>query len=218
MISMDTRIIIFDFDGTLADTRQIIVKTQQQTMHELHLPVPTEQESMATIGLKLRNCFLALCPSLTDEQADECTSTYQRLFAENKPLYPPVLFPHVGETLEELKRRGFMLTIASSRSSVSLHELVQELGIASSIDFIIGADEVEKPKPDAEPVLLTLKALRCRAEEAWVVGDMPVDIQMGRHAGVRTCAVTYGNATKEQLAAAKADYVISDMQELLQII
>ena len=111
-----------------------------------------------------------------------------------------------------------MLTIASSRSSVSLHELVQELGIASSIDFIIGADEVEKPKPDSEPVLLTLKALRCRAEEAWVVGDMPVDIQMGRHAGVRTCAVTYGNATKEQLAAAKADYFISDMQELLQII
>ena len=215
-MNRNTHIIIFDFDGTLADTRQIIVNTQQQTMRKLHLPVPTEQESMATIGLKLRHCFLAINPSLTEEQADECVTTYQQLFRQNKHLYPPVLFPHVRETLEALKRQGFILTIASSRSSASLHELVNELGIEENIDFIVGADEVLNPKPDAEPVLITLKKMECRADEALVVGDMPVDILMGRNAGARTCAVTYGNATSEQLVEARADIVINDMQELLQ--
>ena len=217
-MNMNTRIIIFDFDGTLADTRQVIVKTQQQTMRTLHLYVPTEQESMATIGLKLKCCFLAICPSLTDEQADECVTTYQQLFRQNKHLYPPVLFPHVRETLEELKRQGFIITIASSRSSFSLHELVNELRIEGCIDFIVGADEVVNPKPDAEPVLMTLQKMGCHADEALVVGDMPVDILMGRHAGTRTCAVTYGNATREQLTEARADVVIDDMQELLQVV
>ena len=58
-MNRNTHIIIFDFDGTLADTRQIIVNTQQQTMRKLHLPVPAEQESMATIGPRIHpdNCF-----------------------------------------------------------------------------------------------------------------------------------------------------------------
>lgn len=212
---MNIKIIIFDFDGTLADTRQAIVKTQQQTMHELHLPVPTEQESMATIGLTLKNCFLALCPTLTSEQVDECATTYQRLFSKNKQLYPPVLFPHVRETLKELKQRGMTLTIASSRTSASLHELTQELGITDYISYIVGGDDVQKPKPNAEPVLMTLHALGFQPSEALVVGDMPVDIQMGRSAGARTCAVTYGNATLQQLEDAKADSIIDDIQKLI---
>lgn len=214
-MSMNTKIIIFDFDGTLADTRQAIVKTQQQTMRELHLPVPTEQESMATIGLTLRNCFRALSPSLTNEQIDECATTYQRLFSENKKLYPPMLFPHVRETLKALKQQGLTLTIASSRTSASLHELTQELGIADYISYIVGGDDVEKPKPEAEPVLVTLRTLGFHPDEALVVGDMPVDVQMGRNAGARTCAVTYGNATPQQLDDASPDSIIDDIQKLI---
>ena len=63
-----------------------------------------------------------------------------------------------------------------------------------------------------------MPSLGCHADEALVVGDMPVDILMGRHAGARTCAVTYGNATREQLTEARADVVIDDMQELLQVV
>lgn len=214
-MSMNTKIIIFDFDGTLADTRQAIVKTQQQTMRELHLPVPTEQESMATIGLTLKNCFRALCPSLTGEQVDVCATTYQRLFSENKKLYPPVLFPHVCETLKALKQQGLTLTIASSRTSASLHELTQELGITDYISYIVGGDDVERPKPEAEPVLVTLRALGFHPDEALVVGDMPVDVQMGRNAGARTCAVTYGNATPQQLDDACPDSIIDDIRKLI---
>ncbi len=215
---MDVRIIIFDFDGTLGDTQEIIVKTQQATMREMHLPVPSDEESKATIGLKLRDCFLAICPTMTDKQADECVTTYQRLFARHKDLFPPALFPHVRETLVALKRKGLVLTIASSRSSASLHELVHELGIADCIDFIVGADEVAHPKPDAEPVLLTLQEKGFHADEALVVGDMPVDLLMGRNAGTRTCAVTYGNATRRTLEHAGADFIIDDITELIQIL
>ena len=74
---------------------------------------------------------------------------------------------------------------------------------------------MENPKPEAEPVLVTLRALGFRPDEALVVGDMPVDILMGRNAGTRTCAVTYGNATPQQLDDARPDSIIDDMQKLL---
>ena len=72
-----------------------------------------------------------------------------------------------------------------------------------------------KAKPDPEPVLKTLRELGYPAEEALVVGDMPVDVQMGSRAGAHTCAVTYGNAGREDLW--EADYIIDDIANLLPI-
>ena len=213
---MNIRLIIFDFDGTLGDTRRNIVMTLQQTMRELRLPVVDEQTCAATIGLTLKDSFKHLFPHLTDGQADVCTETYRRLFDVNKKTLVPELFPHVSETLHTLHQRGLCLTIASSRSSASLREFLGDMGIAGYFSYIVGAEEVRHPKPDPEPVLLTLQALNAQAGETLVVGDMPVDVLMGKGAGAHTCAVTYGNASRAQLEVAGADFLIDDMAELLR--
>ena len=72
-----------------------------------------------------------------------------------------------------------------------------------------------KAKPDPEPVLNTLSALGFKASETLVVGDMNVDILMGKNAGAKTCGVTYGNGTKEELEEAGADYIIDSFDELI---
>lgn len=210
------RLIIFDFDGTLGDTSRNILLTMRQTMEALSLPVADEATTAATIGLPLRDCFLQIYPDLSDAMADACASTYRRLFDINKKQLVPALFPHVRETLAELHARGYVLTVASSRSSASLREFLSDMGIIGYVSLILGADDVARAKPDPEPVLQTLRTLAIPAAETLVVGDMPVDILMGARAGARTCAVTYGNATPAALRAAGADFLISDIAQLLE--
>jgi phosphoglycolate phosphatase len=127
-----------------------------------------------------------------------------------------VLFPHVKETLAALYAKGYVLTVASSRSNQSLNEFLQEMGVAQYFSYVLGGDNVSKAKPDPEPVLKTLRELGYQADEALVVGDMPVDIRMGAGAGARTCGVSYGNSNRAELLAAGADSVIDDFAQLLK--
>lgn len=214
---MTKKLLIFDFDGTLGDTRRNIVTTMQMTIKELQLPDRSDDECASTIGLPLVGCFKALFPVMNAKQAQRCADTYRRIFNENLLTIKPKAFPHVVETLSALKQQGFTLTIASSRSHASLSELTKDLGISDSISYLIGADDVEKAKPEPEPVLKTLATMHFEANSVLVVGDMAVDILMGANAGTRTCGVTWGNSTKKELQEAGADFIIGSMEELIQI-
>ena len=130
----------------------------------------------------------------------------------------PGLFPNVRETLERLVAQNVLLAIASSRSSQSLAEMLCELGIARQMACVIGAEDVIYSKPNPEPVLRILELTGVPVSECLVVGDMPVDLQMGKAAETRTCAVSYGNASRQQLENETPDYIVDDIQELLMII
>lgn len=207
------RVFIFDFDGTLADTRQLITRTMRQTLRELGLPDRTDDECAATIGLPLVECFRTLLQT-DDETARRCADTYRRIFETNNTEGTVSAFPHVVETVRRLHAEGNTLTIASSRRHESIVALLNGLAIADCFALIIGADDVTEAKPKPEPVLKTLAAIGADAAEAVVIGDTAYDIIMGREAGVETVGVTWGNGTAEELEAAGATRVISDIREL----
>lgn len=211
---MKIKLIIFDFDGTLGDTRANIIMTMQETMHVLGYPVAGEEAIAATIGLTLEDGFRELFPGLTERDILRCADVYRDLFEKNRRKMVPKLFPHVKETLNLLKERGYILSVASSRQSVSLRGFLHDMCVEDYISYILGADNVEKSKPDPEPVLKTLRELGIPAEESLVVGDMPVDIIMGLRAGAATCGVTYGNSSRDDLVEAGAGYIIEDISEL----
>ena len=214
---MSIKLIIFDFDGTLGDTRRNIVTTMQMTIKEMQLPSRTETECASTIGLPLAECFRTLFPDIPDEIILRCAETYRRFFNENLQKITPTAFPGVMDTLSALHQKGFVLTIASSRSRKSLTELTRDMGIADYISYLIGADDVKEAKPKPEPVLKTLAAMQFDASETLVVGDMSVDIQMGANAGTKTCGVTWGNGSREELKEAGADFIIDRMEELIEV-
>lgn len=214
---MNTRLIIFDFDGTLGDTQQIIVTTMQTTIAELHLPKRSDEECASRIGLPLNGCFESLYPTLSADEIQLCADTYRKHFFALVKNVKPKAFPGVVETLAKLKESGFALTIASSRSHKSLVDLVHDLQIDRYISYVLGADDVEHAKPNPEPVLTTLSTMGFTADQALVVGDMNVDILMGSRAGTRTCGVTYGNGTREELEQAGADHIINSIDELTEI-
>ena len=212
------RLIIFDFDGTLGDTRENILRTFRDTIALLVLPARDDETLAATIGLPLAEGFAQLFPDFDEDRIAECTATYRSCFEKNKKLLVPKLFPGVRETLAELHSSGITMSVASSRSSKSLLEFLDEMGVATYLPYVLGANNVTHAKPHPEPVLKTLADLGVEASRALVVGDMPVDILMGSRAGVLTCGVTWGNASREALACAGADYIIDSMPELLEIV
>ena len=211
------KLVILDFDGTLADTRGLIIMTMQQTIALLGLEPRTDDQCAAMIGLPLKQAFTDLIP-MTDEMGEQCAATYRRIFNENNTVYTVPAFPNVLETLHLLSQKGYTLTIASSRSHRSLMEFVEDMNLQEVIAYVLGADDVIQAKPNPEPVLKTLEKFGCTPNEALVVGDTWYDIEMGRRAGVRTCGVTYGNGSREELLNAGADFLIDDFSELKSII
>lgn len=214
----DIKLVIFDFDGTLADTKENIILTFQMTMKELGVEIKSRQECAATIGLTLEDAFKVLYPGMAAEKYILLRDTYRRIFKENRKILVPGLFPEVMETLEELRRRGYLMSIASSRQSPSLHSFLEDMKIAHLFEYAVGGDNVEHPKPAPDAVLQILRHYNLSAEEAFVVGDMPFDINMATNAGVKSCGVTWGNADAAQLRESGANYVIDKMSQLLEIL
>ena len=213
---------ILDFDGTLGDTTNIIVKTMMQTIDELHLPKRTREQCAAMIGLPLKQTFTDLYPDfdhcvVDDAFGDRCAEVYRRIFDVNNTPDAVPLFPGVYETLQELHRRGNMLTIASSRASATLNGYVKRLHLEDCINYVVAADDVTHAKPHAEPVLKTMEENGLLPDECIVVGDTRFDILMAHNAGVKAVGVTYGNGKREELVEANAEYIIDDFRKLLNI-
>lgn len=207
--------IIFDFDGTIGDSQALIVKTLQDTMRKRGLEVKSDVECAATIGLRLDEAFVQLF-EMSAEEGMACAETYRVIFEENKQHLIVQPFPHVLETIHTLHRQGYQLAIASSRGSDSLFGYVKQMGIEDSISSIIAGDLVEHVKPAPDMVFKALEEMNGTVEEALVVGDMTYDVDMAHNAGAKACAVTYGNATREELK--NAEYIIDDFAELLDIL
>lgn len=207
--------IIFDFDGTIGDSQALIVKTLQDTMRKRGLEVKSDVECAATIGLRLDEAFVQLF-EMGAEEGMACAETYRAIFEENKQHLIVQPFPHVLETIHTLHRQGYQLAIASSRGSDSLFGYVKQMGIEDCISSIIAGNSVEHVKPAPDMVFKALEEMNGTVEEALVVGDMIYDVDMAHNAGAKACAVTYGNATREELK--NAEYIIDDFAELLDIL
>ena len=211
-------LIIFDFDGTLADTTDSILSTYRLTIEELDMEKRSDNECRATIGIPLKGAFRQLYPAYTDSMLDTCVTTYRRIYSDNKSLLTPSLYPGVRETLMELAARGCMMSIASSRSYRSLADFCDYHQLSKFFSLVRGADSVLKAKPDPEPVLHTMEVLKKSADRTLMVGDMPVDIAMGRGAKCTTVGVTYGNSSHDELSNAGANYIIDNFTDLLNIV
>lgn len=215
---METKVIIFDFDGTLCDTRKNIIIAFRATMKRLDLEMRDEETCGATIGLTLRDGFKSMYPDFDDAKIDYCVDTYREIFAERRKELMPDLFPGVKDTLAELHKRGYRMTIATSRLTDSLMLFMRHHGIDHYFEYAVGSDNVTHHKPHPEPALKTLAALNITPSEAIMVGDMPVDVAMAHNAGIRAIGVDYGNASHEELEVAEADWIIDDITKVLDII
>lgn len=208
--------IIFDFDGTLADTGELTVETMQRTIGALNLPEKSDEVCRSMIGYRLEEIPSNLWPELSD-LSERFASTFREIFKSTKDLFAVRLYSHVPGTLTELRRNGIAMAVASSRSKVSLQEYLLKLRIDKYFQMVVGGGDVKNGKPAPDSVNLILAKQGWDKGETLVVGDMNVDILMGKAAGTATCGVNYGNGSISELKGACADYIISDFSELIRL-
>ena len=154
-----TRLVILDFDGTLADTQPIIIASIQHTLRELHLPSRSDAECSAIIGLPLAQCFVTLC-GVDDDTAERCADVYRRVFDELNTDGMVKLFPHVLDTIHTMHNRGLQLALCSSRGRPTLEGFVKSFQLEKYFSMVVSANDVEYHKPHPEPVQMILEALR----------------------------------------------------------
>lgn len=207
------KIVILDFDGTIADTKPVILETFHRTFDVEGLPQSTDTQISSTIGLPLLEAFPVLCP-MNHDKAEKCVNTYREIFENVNREIKPQLFPHVTDTLRRLHALGVICSIATSRGYASATSFMQSFGLNDIITYIVAAENVSHAKPNPEPVTKTLHHFSIEAKDAVVVGDTHFDIHMGRNAGCMTIGVSYGYGSKESLLEAGADFIIGDFSKL----
>lgn len=207
--------IIFDFDGTLADTQRGIIATAQEVLRRMGREPADEGALAATIGLPLRENFTRGA-GLSEEEADRAVAIYREIF-ETFAIPAITVFPGVEEVLAALSARGVPMAVASSRGQHSLEGLMHHLGLDRYIPLtlVFGVETAARPKPAPDILYVILGKLGVKPEEALVVGDTTFDIEMGRAAGCYTCGVSYGNQSAGQLAGASPNYLLDDLRKLL---
>lgn len=209
---MALKCLIFDFDGTLADTSACIVRTMSGTLEEMGLPVVSPEEIRNVIGLALKDS-LRKGAHVPEERVDEAVDIYHRIFKEIAE-ESVTLFPGVKETVEALHSEGYMLAVATSRGYDSLNHLMGLLGIRDLFSVLSTVECAGRPKPAPDTVNHVLEKMSLRPDEVLVIGDTTYDILMGAAAGCATCGVSYGNHSAAQLQSADPDWIVGDIREL----
>lgn len=210
------RCIIFDFDGTLANTEESIIKAFQKTLRELNLPPVEDSKIKKLIGLSLKTTF-EKTTKLKDESLEEAIKLYRKNYDEIAPKTVK-LFPEVKETLKELRQKGIKIALVSSKGEKALKKLLANLEINHFFSLIIGEEKMKKEKPAPNIINAILKKQNIESKAALIVGDTIYDVQMGKNANCRTCAVSYGYGNLDEVKKQLPDHIIKNFSELLKIV
>ena len=189
-------LIVFDWDGTLADSTQMIVECIRQASAEAGLSVPEPAAASNIIGLGLREAIAVLFGSLSDSQYELLTARYRHhYFARDQQT---LLFEGAAQAIGELEQQGFMLAVATGKGRNGLNRSLVDSGIAHHIHASRCADEcLSKPHP--QMLMEIMDELGVEAERTLMVGDTSYDLQMAGNAKVASLAVSYGAHALEDL-------------------
>lgn len=210
--------IFFDFDGTLGDSKELGNFATQEAFAHFDLTVPSFEQIAYYMGIPIEQSFIEMADrELLAEELQALLNEFRWLYKESEKNYL-TLFPNAMEMLESLKTKGYKLFVVSSKHSESLLRNLDTLGIALFFDDVVGSDMVEKYKPNPESLDLLIKKYELVRDESIMIGDAIFDSQMGKAASVKTCSVTWGSHSEENLRAEKSDFIAHDNQELLKII
>jgi len=215
-MTREIRGIIFDFDGTLVDATDAILNCVGLVARGCGFAAPPPEDVRRMIGRPLVEIFSAAVPAASPSDVERYVEEYRRLFFTSSASRIRVL-PGVARTLAHLSSR-FGLGIATSRTSDGAERILETLGLRPHISVIVGVEDVERTKPEPEPVLKALRLLGLPPEEGVMVGDTPDDVRAGRTAGLMAVGVTTGAHGRDALMDAGADHVVDGLWELTTLI
>ncbi|BDH62927.1 pyrophosphatase PpaX [Lysinibacillus sp. PLM2] len=205
--------LLFDFDGTLLNTNDLIIQTFMHVLEERFPGVYKPEDCIQFIGPSLKETFEEIAP----EEVEDMILKYRTWNHEH---HDELVTEYEGviETLEQLKAQGIRLAIVSTKRRDTIERGLDIMGARHFFEFWIGIEDVTNVKPDPEPVLLAIEKLGVDKGEVMMIGDNYHDIEAGKNAGVKTAGVSWSLKGEAFLKQFNPDYILYHMSDLLSIV
>ena len=204
-------LVIFDLDGVLVDSTEAITSTFRHVLKTVGRVSVTDKHITEMIGMPLHDMFERYLP----EHGEECSTMYREIYG-SVCVKGSKLYNGVVETLEYLK--SSVLAVATTKYSKEAEILLKGMAIRKYFKFVLGIDDVQKPKPNPDVINKILEMGGFEKNRSLIVGDTNYDILAGKAAGITTVGATYGFQDKNILAAANPDFLIDSLPELKSIV
>jgi phosphoglycolate phosphatase len=217
------KVVVFDYDGTLFDTRPAIVHCIQRAFAACGRPIPALEAVAGTVrtGLPLQETFFVLDKNLRAERAtlSEIVKTYRKIYLdEGAPLTKS--FVGVGDVLQDIHARGTKCVVVSNKGIAAIRQSLERNQLSCYVDLVFGDEPGLPKKPD--PAILVDHILPRYAplqrEQAFVVGDTEIDILLAKRTGVPCCWASYGYGDAERCRKLAPEHEISSIEQLSALV
>lgn len=207
--------VLFDLDGTLVDTKDLIYASFIHTFHKF-LPEHklSEEELSSFLGPTLKDSFLRY---FSEEQVDEIIAYYRAYNHEYHDRYIKE-FPHAKETLMYLKEHGYSVGVVSNKVGATIRMGLAAFDLEQYVDVIVGAEDIEAPKPDPQGLLLACQKLYHNHDDLIYVGDSPSDIKACKNMAAFSVGAAFDEKREAKLKAAKPCVIIRDLFEIIDLV
>lgn len=205
--------LIFDFDGTIADSKECSIVATQKSFKERGLEEPTVNLIEYYMGIPIEKSFsLMSSVDLDDHQLEALIKTFRQNYKEVESSYLK-LYKHMTEQLQSLSKDKQLFVVSSKKTDVLIRNL-EILDIDHLFTEVIGSDKVNHYKPSPDGINYILNKYQLENEETIYIGDAIFDMQMANNAKVASCAVTWGTHSIEELKSENPTYIIHEVTEL----
>ncbi len=205
------RFVVFDWDGTLADSTAIIAGALQQACRDIGEPVPGDVDARFVIGLGLADALRHVAPGLPSQRHPELVARYRHHYLAGDRSIP--LFAGVREMLTELAAAGLTLGVATGKSRAGLDHALAQHGVGGCFAATRCADE-GFPKPHPDMLLQLMDRVGAAPGETLMIGDTTHDLLLARNAGTPSVAVSFGAHEHEAFAAFGPLHIAHSTREL----
>ena len=188
--AVKTRLLMFDLDGTLIDSRLDICTAVNLLRANYDLPPLSVETVTRYVGDgidKLVERSLRGYPVNIEKAVRECTEYYRRHLHDKTTLYPGVM-----DGLQRLRRAGYLLALISNKPAAACREILQHFKIEGLFVIVLGGGDTKHLKPHPEPLLATMSRLGAGPENSWMIGDHQTDLEAARRAGIRSGFIQCG--------------------------
>lgn len=204
----------FDLDGTLVDSSQTIFRATVYTLDKLGINSDIDEKKFeAMTGKHFVDIFSELGVNVPDFEL--FIGIYKKNYFEQ--MIYSTLYPEVEETLEKIKESGNTVSLLTTKVQDQADRIIDYFNLRKYFDLVMGRRDGMKYKPSPDPLLFICNELKVGLNNTLMVGDTELDIQCGKTAGAKTCAVLYGYRTEEMLKIHKPDYLINSISGILSL-
>jgi len=218
MKKIDAKLIIFDLDGTLIDSKEDIATALNQTLKAVSIPELPLSVIYSHVGNGVRE-LLKDSVREADNGVDfsEAVKHFRKIYPK-RLLDTTVMFDGVKEQLDHFFSKNKVMAVASNKPAEYVNPVIDGLGMRKYFAEVFGGNSLKTKKPEPEMINTILKNTGIIKEDAVFIGDSAVDIEAGKNSSIKTIGCTYGFRSKEEIIKSMPDIVIEHPKQMSEVI